>query len=574
MWKIYHKDGKGITDRSGREIEIHSLTYSGEWMGECAVTTDIESAAPIDFAIGDTLTYRGETFTLNYDPGKTKQGRRDVVGNAFKYDAVKWSAQSDEMAQADFLDVVLASRNDLHYTALPSFSFYVDSIDDLLDRLQANMDEQTVAGKWKFYSRNWARSQQRGCTKARWEEVYGGKALDDGSQTGVEDNVITSTSISIQKQSVWEGLALVNSQFDVNFIVRNNEVFVGTAGLPTRNVFKYGKGNGLYEIEENADSDQKIVTRLRAYGSEKNLPTRYYSTLNMEVWMNGKNLLRGDNNGTYRVKVETDLGISGLSGYFRTVIDGRPGEYAVKVKVDGKELDGVMKESGLSFWQDSCMLQVDSSSTQSKETLTAMADAIGNGAKIYVVSGANKANFPDSHKSYSTENLPNNMACERLMLPGFPNESLSDWWARQPEATKKRLNPTGAVLRFSGQKDRPWIESGEADVAGQKSGSVYFDTEDTKNKIDEIYPTLEEMTVGGVRVDEIYKGSEITDNGVFKEGQDIPGFTIELRPELDIDINELRGSDFTVVMKDGMCAGRPFKVGGSVKEGGRWKLTM
>lgn len=574
MLKIYHKDGSVIADRSGRDVNVHSLTYSGEWMGECAVTTDIESAAPIDFAIGDTLTYRGETFTLNYDPGKTKQGRRDVVGNAFKYDAVKWSAQSDEMAQADFLDVVLASRNDLHYTALPSFSFYVDSIDDLLDRLQANMDEQTVAGKWKFYSRNWARSQQRGCTKARWEEVYGGKALDDGSQTGVEDNVITSTSISIQKQSVWEGLALVNSQFDVNFIVRNNEVFVGTAGLPTRNVFKYGKGNGLYEIEENADSDQKIVTRLRAYGSEKNLPTRYYSTLNMEVWMNGKNLLRGDNNGTYRVKVETDLGISGLSGYFRTVIDGRPGEYAVKVKVDGKELDGVMKESGLSFWQDSCMLQVDSSSTQSKETLTAMADAIGNGAKIYVVSGANKANFPDSHKSYSTENLPNNMACERLMLPGFPNESLSDWWARQPEATKKRLNPTGAVLRFSGQKDRPWIESGEADVAGQKSGSVYFDTEDTKNKIDEIYPTLEEMTVGGVRVDEIYKGSEITDNGVFKEGQDIPGFTIELRPELDIDINELRGSDFTVVMKDGMCAGRPFKVGGSVKEGGRWKLTM
>lgn len=574
MLKIYHKDGSVIADRSGRDVNIHSLTYSGEWMGECAVTTDIESAAPIDFAIGDTLTYRGETFTLNYDPGKTKQGRRDVVGNAFKYDAVKWSAQSDEMAQADFLDVVLASRNDLHYTALPSFSFYVDSIDDLLDRLQANMDEQTVAGKWKFYSRNWARSQQRGCMKARWEEVYGGKALDDGSQTGVEDNVITSTSISIQKQSVWEGLALVNSQFDVNFIVRNNEVFVGTAGLPTRNVFKYGKGNGLYEIEENADSDQKIVTRLRAYGSEKNLPTRYYATLNMEVWMNGKNLLRGDNNGTYRVKVETDLGISGLSGYFRTVIDGRPGEYAVKVKVDGNELDGVMKESGLSFWQDSCMLQVDSSSTQSKETLTAMADAIGNGAKIYVVSGANKANFPDSHKSYSTENLPNNMACERLMLPGFPNESLSDWWARQPEATKKRLNPTGAVLRFSGQKDRPWIESGEADVAGQKSGSVYFDTEDTKNKIDEIYPTLEEMTVGGVRVDEIYKGSEITDNGVFKEGQNIPGFTIELRPELDIDINELRGSDFTVVMKDGMCAGRPFKVGGSVKENGRWKLTM
>lgn len=580
MWKIYHKDGKGITDRSGREIEIHSLTYSGEWMGECAVTTDIKSAAPIDFAVGDRLTYRGETFTLNYDPSKAKQGRRDVVGDAFKYEGVKWSAQSDEMAQVDFLDVVLNSRNDLHYTALPSFSFYVDSLDDLLDRLQANMDEQTVAGKWKFYSRNWARSQQRGCVRDRWEEVYGGKVQTDGSQTGVEDNTITSTSVSIQKLSVWEGLALVNSQFDVNFIVRNTEVFVGTAGLPTRNIFKYGKGNGLYEIDENADSDQKIVTRLRAYGSEKNLPTRYYATLNMEAWADLLGTVQVIDNTTWYA---TDLKLGGLSVdkaavYFTNHISDGQGSsrYSVSLHDGGVVVKATITVCYAPYFEEHIEVRI-AGGTNEENTIADVKkyyEAVNATKMVHFVSGVNKDAFPDNKKDYATENLPNNMACERLMLPGFPNESLSDWWARQTEATKKRLNPTGAVLRFSGQKDRPWIESGEADVVGQKSGSVYFDTEDTKNKIDEIYPTLEEMTVGGVRVDEIYKGSEITDNGVFKEGQNIPGFTIELRPELDIDINELRGSDFTVVMKDGMCAGRSFKVGGSVKEGGRWKLTM
>lgn len=35
----------------------------------------------------------------------------------------------------------------------------------------------------------------------------------------------------------------------------------------------------MYEIERNAEADQKIVTRLRAYGSTRNMPDRYYNKL-------------------------------------------------------------------------------------------------------------------------------------------------------------------------------------------------------------------------------------------------------------------------------------------------------
>ena len=49
----------------------------------------------------------------------------------------------DELSRAEFLDVVL-NDNELHYTTLPKFPFYVQTLDDLLDRIQANLDKLVV----------------------------------------------------------------------------------------------------------------------------------------------------------------------------------------------------------------------------------------------------------------------------------------------------------------------------------------------------------------------------------------------------------------------------------------------
>ena len=88
-WKLYHKDGTPLRDTNGKEISVHSLTYDGEWMGECSVSVSIENEAPVDFSIGDYLIYRNERFELNYDPGKAKQGRKNALGNSFKYPDIK-----------------------------------------------------------------------------------------------------------------------------------------------------------------------------------------------------------------------------------------------------------------------------------------------------------------------------------------------------------------------------------------------------------------------------------------------------------------------------------------------------
>lgn len=576
-WKLYNKDGTPLRDANGKEISVHSLTYDGEWMGECSVSVSIENEAPIDFSIGDYLIYRNERFELNYDPGKIKQGRKNALGDSFKYSDIKLNSLSDELARAEFLDVVLNDEAQLHYTALPDFVFYIGSLDDLLDRLQANMNEQFGDKAWKFYSRNWKRSQTRGCEAARWEEIYGGDTTKE--DTGVADTEIDSTSISVQNQTVWEGLALVNSQFDVNFITRNREVFVDTSGLLMQNTFKYGAAFGLVEINQDAESDQKIVTRMRAYGSEKNLPNRYYATLNMEVWADFADTIQLlDHTAWYAADIKLGgLNVEKASAYFTNHISDGQGSsrYSVSLHDGGVVVKATVTVLRAPYFEEHIEVRVAGGTNEENSVADARKyyEAVKSTKMIHFVSGVNKEAFPDNRKDYATDHLPNNMACSRLMLPGFPQMSLQEWWNSHTDKHAS-LNPTGAELRFSTRTDRPWVESAMADTIGVRPGSVFFDTEDIKEKKEEIFPTIKEMEVDGVRIDEIAVGTNVEDNGVFKDGPDAPSCKVELNEKVNFDINALKQSDFSITMTDGMCAGRKFKVSGSVKENGRWVLTL
>lgn len=576
-WKLYHKDGTPLRDTNGKEISVHSLTYDGEWMGECSVSVSIENEAPVDFSIGDYLIYRNERFELNYDPGKIKQGRKNTLGDSFKYSDIKLNSLSDELARAEFLDVVLDDEAQLHYTALPDFVFYIGSLDDLLDRLQANMNEQFGDKAWKFYSRNWKRSKTRGCEAARWEEIYGGDTTKE--DTGVADTEIDSTSISVQNQTVWEGLALVNSQFDVNFITRNREVFVDTSGLLMQNTFKYGAAFGLVEINQDAESDQKIVTRMRAYGSEKNLPNRYYATLNMEVWADFADTIQLlDHTSWYAADIKLGgINVEKASAYFTNHISDGQGSsrYSVSLHDGGVVVKATVTVLRAPSYEERIEVRVAGGTNEENSVADARKyyEAVKSTKMIHFVSGVNKEAFPDNRKDYATDHLPNNMACSRLMLPGFPQMSLQEWWNSHTDKHAS-LNPTGAELRFSTRTDRPWVESATADTIGVRPGSVFFDTEDIKEKKEEIFPTIKEMEVDGVRIDEIAVGTNVEDNGVFKDGQDVPSCKVELNEKVNFDINALKQSDFSITMTDGMCAGRKFKVSGSLKENGRWVLTL
>lgn len=442
VWRIYHKDGTIVKDVNGNKIDIRSLEYLDSWMGECYLTVTFKHETPIIFAMGDYIIYRNEKFVLNYEPGKDKKAKINAYGEGFVYNSVKFNSLQNELSDAEFFDVVL-NDNELHYTTLPKFQFYVETLDDLLDRIQANLNEQIGAGEWKIFSRNKDRSEQRGCTADEWNAAYG---------EGTDDNVIDSMSVTADSMTCWDALALVNSKWNVNFIVRGRNVYVGTAGVTIGHMFEYGRGNGLYEIEQNADSEQKVITRLRAYGSEKNLPSHYYADI--------------------------------------------------------------------------------------------------------------------------SDNLPNNMAINRLMLPGFPSMSLNDYYNSLSKEDKVYVNPKGEKYIFSTDKYRPYVDSANISKIGLHSSSQFFDTDDKTNGIIEIYPTLEEMVIGGVRVDEINEGVAPADNGRFEDGQNVANVDIYLSPNIDFDITGSKQSDFSISMKDGMCGGRTFTVAATNKVGNRWRLTI
>ena len=570
-WNIYHKDGSKLTDVNGEQITVHGLEYSDSWMGECFVTINFKHEVPINFQIGDYIVYRGERFELNYEPGKDKQARPDTYGEGFVYDSVKFNALQDELARAEFLDVVL-NDNELHYTSLPKFPFFVQTLDDLLDRIQANLDEQIGAGLWKIYSRNKERSVQRGALESEWLSVYGEKT---------EDNVIESMSITVDSKKCWDALALVNEKWDVNFIVRGRNIYVGTTGIEAGHIFSYGLGKGLYEIVQNADSDQSVITRLRAYGSEKNLPSHYYADLGIKYVANITKVIGASTN------VELELDIDYIETYFKNkrkyVVSGESQEqsngWVLQVTFDFQTtITGYVTQSGSSgkcrFYSELKGGQVDSGDEESKEKLDAFIAQVNAGnTKMYITSGLNKKVVPSSMKEYA-KNLPNNMSINRLMLPGFPHVSLSDFYDSLTEPEKKYVNPTGKLHKFSTDPYRPYIDSLNIEEIGLRSASQFFDTDDKTNGVIEIYPTIEEMEIGGVRVDEIDEGVAPDDDGRFGDNETVKNVDIYLNKAIDFDINDLKDDDFSISMKDGMCGGRTFKVASSAKVDGRWRLTI
>lgn len=570
-WNIYHKDGSKLTDVNGEQITVHGLEYSDSWMGECFLTINFKHEVPINFQIGDYIVYRGERFELNYEPGKDKQARPDTYGEGFVYDSVKFNALQDELSRAEFLDVVL-NDNELHYTTLPKFPFYVQTLDDLLDRIQANLDDQIGAGLWKIYSRNMERSVQRGCLASDWLSMYG---------EGTNDNVIESMSITVDSQTCWQALALVNEKWDINFIVRGRNIYVGTTGIQANHIFKYGLGNGLHEIVQNADSDQSVVTRLRAYGSEKNLPSHYYADLGVKYVANITKVVGASTN------VELELDLDYIETYFKNprkyIVPGETGEqsfgWVLQVTFDFQTIiTGYVTHAYDSkkcrFYSELKGTQTDTGDEVSKEKLDAFIAQVNAGnTKMYITSGLNKKNVPSSMKEYA-ENLPNNMSINRLMLPGFPHVSLSDFYDSLTEQEKKYVNPTGKQHRFSTDPHRPYIDSINIDQIGLRSASQFFDTDDKTNGVVEIYPTIEEMEIGGVRVDEIDEGVAPDDDGRFGDNETVKNVDIYLKKAIDFDINDLKDDDFSISMKDGMCGGRTFKVASSAKIDGRWRLTI
>ncbi len=294
---IYYNDAQG-------ERQIRYTANRWQWqdavMGEQYITLNAQSDVPIPFAVGDYCIYRGEVFYLNYIPSETQNARPNKVGNGFVYENIKFDSCQEELSRCQMRDItpttgLYVASLGTNYTGSTIFSLYCGEIIKdgktytpvcaLAAKMQANLDEmyrdKDGNPMWRII-----------VNTTTFHEEFGVQVYD----THTDEKVLTFSN-----NYVSEALTMVYNEFKLNYCVKGRTIYIGyelgdltnyDPSNPTTAVddgnkfaFGYGKGNpskdkpntGLFQLKKLANSSQMIITRLRAFGSKKNMPYRYYN---------------------------------------------------------------------------------------------------------------------------------------------------------------------------------------------------------------------------------------------------------------------------------------------------------
>ena len=264
-------------------------------MGEQFITCTITSETPIDWEIGDHCEFRGEVFTLNYIPSVTQKAPVESVQDAFTYENVKLDSFQDELTRCMMLDVTPTTPEyqavlGTNHTGSSRFQLFcgettvngstLTAVCALALKMQANLD-RLYPNAWHIYVD----------TVTAYETASGETVL----ATHTDSKLLTFDNMTVA-----QALGMVHTEFKLDYCVKGRNIYIGFSidsldplnpivdltGDETEDRFVFGYGRGyadvnnqgksLFQIKQIANSQQKIVTRLRALGSTKNLPYNYY----------------------------------------------------------------------------------------------------------------------------------------------------------------------------------------------------------------------------------------------------------------------------------------------------------
>lgn len=549
-YNIYTKDDVEREDSANNVVVTEEVEFNAKRMDERFLSVTVKNPYPIPFAIGDKITWRGETFVLNSLVGVKKQSSRGKYGEAFVYENMRFGSYvTNTFPETEFLDTVLYD-NGVFYTSLKSVAFFAENYEDLLDRIQAN-----VGTDFKIFSPSKTRSDRRGITAEEWEKVYGSDDTDPEYE-------VTKQNVVIDNGNCWSALLLVRDTFKARFSHKGKMVIVDGPN-EVLETLRYGKDNGLYEIERVSDPDQDVTaTHLRVFGSSDNLPVRYYHNMQMTPFVSLNSMVED----TTDVYAGWKYARYSLIKFDAPYLDSQ--WCYDKINGDGQDFpwtdDGDYKEFvhriifknggvvGTWFWVKDCQIQAELPTgtiynaklvhvyteeysgetapehfaSSDKEYLL-IAYGISGDTSIpprfydrnpndpdssfrvaYVESGVKKSEWPIMYMfAQDSGVVQDNMAVLNLMLPGFPTESLYDWVianggtavddVRNKEGYYRRAAWSGYDAFFSMNRLVPYIMSLNFSEDGIKPYTLYCDGSVTG--VDDIKPSLKDMTIGAIR---------------------------------------------------------------------------
>lgn len=231
--------------------------------------SEIASPTPIDWQVGDYVDYprTGMRYRLYSIPQASKNARKGSHGRAFTYSNVQLHAATKELEIALFKDLVSADNN-IHFSTSPDVATF-ENVYGIARRIQACMDD-LYPNRWviKVADFNLEEDEEilENITTAKDFVLSGGTCLD------------ALTKI----YELWQEVGWIHTYDSAS---GKDVITIGYAnkriGANTTEPYIYGKGNGLTAIKKTQANKDEFATRLYVYGSDRNLPSRYYNNKNI-----------------------------------------------------------------------------------------------------------------------------------------------------------------------------------------------------------------------------------------------------------------------------------------------------
>lgn len=240
---LYKTDGSSVPLQNRHTTTgISSAKQTWALNADDVVDIVLVSTSPQSFDIGDRITIFGRDYKLNQLPTIKKNGQYE-----FEYDL------HFEGVQYDLLRVTYDLTIDTTSNALQDISG-----DSLIGNLYRFM-EVLIANLNRVFPNQWI--------LGNCPETIKDKTLsfgEDDNCLSVLQNLCNESNFNVEFDIVKDANT---GAYIINLFEKVGQVLPYT--------FKYGKGNGLYELIRNNVSSSNIITRLKAYGSTQNITQKY-----------------------------------------------------------------------------------------------------------------------------------------------------------------------------------------------------------------------------------------------------------------------------------------------------------
>lgn len=223
-----------------RDIRIYEINDAD--MGESTITATVKFDQVMQFHPDWYVLLNGEKYKL----GITEpSGKRSTTRLNVEYTLTFHSSRED-LKRYTFMDFVEYGSGNPQ-PSQHTFSLQACTLGQLVNRFNINL-QYYLGSLWTM------------------------ELSDDADPNIVAD-------LSFDKASLWDVLLELYNDYGVRWTIHSNEgymtILVGKDATELQTIFEYGKGNGLISVERT-NPTERIVTRLRGKGSEKNLPANYF----------------------------------------------------------------------------------------------------------------------------------------------------------------------------------------------------------------------------------------------------------------------------------------------------------